>query len=92
VVERDGLQPGEPLAAVGAAKADRQLVADQLAATLGEDGRQADQARAVLLVDAGRELSDQATVRNHRTADRCADGGDGVDGGKWDSEISLTRT
>jgi hypothetical protein len=42
------------LAAAGAAEADRRLVADQLAATAGEDRRQAGQARAVLLADAGR--------------------------------------
>ena len=38
MAERDGLQPGEPMAAVGAAQPDRQLVVDEPAAALGEDG------------------------------------------------------
>ena len=57
MAELDRLQPGKPVAAVGAAEKDRELVADQLAAALGEDGREADQARSVLLADAGREPS-----------------------------------
>jgi hypothetical protein len=39
VAERDRLQPGKSLAAAGAAQENRQLVADQLAAAAGEDGR-----------------------------------------------------
>jgi len=35
------LQLGKSVAAVGVAEEDRELVADQLAATAGEDGRQA---------------------------------------------------
>ena len=53
VAERDRLQPGEPVAAVGAATEDWQLVAHQLAATAGEDRRPIDQARPVLLAAAG---------------------------------------
>jgi hypothetical protein len=41
VAEPDCLQPGEPVAAAGLADEDRQLVADKLAATAGEDGRKA---------------------------------------------------
>ena len=41
-----------------------QLVADELAAAAGEDGRPADQARAVLLAAAGGEPSDAAAVRS----------------------------
>jgi hypothetical protein len=44
VAERDGLQPGESLAAAGVAKEDRQLVVDEPAAAIGQD-RGADQAR-----------------------------------------------
>ena len=56
------------MAEVGVAEEDRELVADQFAATTGEDGRETDQACAVLLVDAGREPSDAAVVREHGPA------------------------
>ena len=81
MVKRDGLQPGKPVAAVGAAAEDRQLVAGEFAATVGEDRRQASQARLVLLAAAGREPSDQAVVWKHGTADRWAGAGDRVAGG-----------
>src|ERR1039458_3446070 len=38
LAERNRLQPGEPVAAAGAAKQDRQLVADELAARLVKTG------------------------------------------------------
>jgi hypothetical protein len=47
---RAGVQPGQPVAATGAAEENRRLVADQLAAAVGEDGRATDQARQVLLL------------------------------------------
>ena len=52
-----------PGGAAGAAEEDRELVADEFAAAAGEDKRQAGQARAVLLADAGREPSDAADLR-----------------------------
>ena len=79
--ERDCLQSGEPGATAGTAEENRQVVADQLAAATGEDGRQAGQARPVLLADAGREPPDAAVVREHGPADRSAGGGDRVAGG-----------
>ena len=82
MVERDGLQPGEPVAAVGAAEKDREVVADQLAVALGEDRRSSDQARAVLLADAGREPSHAAAVQEHGKADRSAGGSDWVASGR----------
>ena len=69
MAEGDRLQPGEPVAAVGAAAKDGQLVADQLAATAGENGRPIGQARSLLLAAVGRESSDQTTLRGHGTAD-----------------------
>jgi hypothetical protein len=66
----------------GVAEEDRELAADQLAAKAGENRRSFDQARAVLLAAAGREPTDQATVWEHGTADRCADGGYRVAGGR----------
>ena len=69
VAESDRLQPGEPLAAAGTTEASRQLVAHQLAAAAGEDGRPADQARAVLLAAAGGEPSDAAPVWSHAGQD-----------------------
>src|ERR1019366_8565270 len=63
VAERARVQPGESVAEAGAAEADRELVVDELAATVGEDRRQADQACAVLLAAAGGEPSEAAPVR-----------------------------
>ncbi|MGB7723564.1 MAG: IS1380 family transposase, partial [Bryobacteraceae bacterium] len=74
VVERDGLQPGEPVAEAGATEEDRELVADELAATVGEDRRQAGQTCPLLLADAGREPSDAAVVREHGAPNRIAAG------------------
>jgi hypothetical protein len=44
------------MAAAGAAEEDRELVADQLAAAVGEDWWATDQARQVLLAVAGRGM------------------------------------
>src|SRR5712691_11159875 len=63
MVECDGLQPGEPVAAAGATEEDRSLVFDQLAATAREDRRQAGQARAVPLAAVSGRASDAAGVR-----------------------------
>ena len=61
--ERDSLQPGESLAAAGVAEPDRQLVVDEPAAAIGEDGWPIGQARPVLLAAVDREPSDQAALR-----------------------------
>jgi len=45
VAERDRLQLGQPVAAAGVAKADWQLVVDEFAAAVGEDGRAVGKAR-----------------------------------------------
>jgi hypothetical protein len=45
VAESDRLQPRQPLAATGAAGADRQLVADQLATAVKTGGRLTQHAR-----------------------------------------------
>jgi hypothetical protein len=66
----------------GAGHEDRELAADQLAAKAGENRRSFDQAREVLLAAAGREPSGQATVWEHGTADRCAEGGYRIAGGR----------
>ena len=68
MAEPDRLQP----LAAGAAEEDRELVADQLAAAAGEDGRQAGQARPLLLAARNREPPDGATVWKHGAADRLA--------------------
>src|ERR1019366_9711641 len=62
-VEPVGLQPGKPVAAAGAAEEDRELVADQLAAAAGEDGRAVGETCAVLLAAVGRRGSEAAGVR-----------------------------
>ncbi len=53
MAEPNRLQPGESVAAAGAATENRQLVVDELAAAVGENGRTAGQARPVLLVAPG---------------------------------------
>src|ERR1019366_8594833 len=63
MVECDRLQPGEPVAAAGAAQKDRSLVADQLATEVGEDGRALSEACALLLAAVGGRSSDAAGVR-----------------------------
>ena len=71
-VERDRPQPGQLVAAAGAAEKDRRLVLDQLTAAIGEDGWPIDQARPVSLAAVGRESSDAAIVWEHGAADRRA--------------------
>src|SRR6516164_205813 len=78
VAERDRLQSGEPVAAAGTAEENRQMVADQLAAAAGEDGRAAGEARPLLLASLGREPSDPAALRRHALADGVAARPDGV--------------
>ena len=68
MAEPDRLQLGKPVAAVGVAEEDRELVADQFAAAAGEDRGQAGPARAVL-ADVGREPSHAAVVREHSPPD-----------------------
>src|SRR5574340_836197 len=59
-------------------KEHRQLAADQLAATVGEDRWQAGEARPVILAAAGGESSDAAVVWEHGAAHRGAAGAHGV--------------
>ncbi len=72
LAERDCLKPREPVAAAGAAEAEQQLVADELAAAAGEDRRAADQTRSQLLAALGGESSDTAAVWSHGGPDHCA--------------------
>ena len=90
MVERDSLQPGEPLAAADVAEPDRQLVVDEPAAAIGEDGWPIGQARPALLAAVGREPSDQAAFRGDGRKDRRLAGADGVDAGDGRSEIRRT--
>ena len=50
LAERVGLQPGEPVAAAGAAEGNRPLVAHEFAAAAGEN-RRTPQARPILAID-----------------------------------------
>jgi len=63
---------GKLVGAAGAGDADREVVADQLAAAVGEDRRTAHQTRALLLVGAGGEPSGAAVVCRHAAEDRGA--------------------
>ncbi len=62
LAERDGLQPGQRVAAPGAAQQDRAVVADELAATVGEDGRVPNQTCPLLLAAPGGGPSDAAAA------------------------------
>src|ERR1035438_10291173 len=73
-----GLLPGSRYSEFGVTR---------LAAAADEDRRPADQARPVLLADAGREPSHTAAVRGDGRKDRRLAGGDGVEGGGGHSEI-----
>ena len=66
---RHSPQPRQPVAAAGAADADRHVVADQSPAAPRQDGWAAGQARAVLLAVAGGESSDPTPVRGNPSAD-----------------------
>ena len=57
MAERDGLQPGESLAAAGAAEKDRELVAVQFAALVKTGGRLVKHARHYWLMLAERHLT-----------------------------------
>ena len=63
-----------------AAEENRQLVADQFAATVGEDRRPVGEARALLLTAAGGKPFNAAAVRGDGATDCRLTGGDGVDG------------
>src|SRR6516162_6518192 len=65
MVESDRLQPGQPVAAAGAAGKGRELVADQLAAAVGEDRWPVDKARPLLLLTAGGEPPHTTAVHRH---------------------------
>ena len=68
--EPAGLQLGEFVAAAGVAPTNRELVADESAATVGENGRTARKTRTLLLAPVGREPSDSAAVCQNVGADR----------------------
>jgi hypothetical protein len=76
-----GLQPGESVAATGAAPTNRALVVDESAATAGEDRRTAGETCALLLATAGGRASEPATVRDDAGSDRSAPGTNGIDNG-----------
>src|SRR5713226_3778849 len=72
LAERDRPQSGQPVATASVAEEDWELVADELAAAAGENGRSAAETRPVLLAAAGPEPPDAATLRGHGRADRVA--------------------
>ena len=68
VAERYRLQRGKLMAPARVAEADRHVVADELAATVDEDGWPSREVRAVLLADAGGRTRHAVAVRGDRTA------------------------
>ncbi len=66
------------MAATGAAPTHREVLADEFAATAGEDRRAAGETCALLLATASGRTSDAAAVRSDARPDRSASGTDGV--------------
>lgn len=62
----------------GAAERNRNVVSNQFAAAVGEDGRTADKACLLLLAIVGGEPSHAALVRKHAAADGGSAGASGV--------------
>ena len=62
----------------GVAQADRELVADEFAATAGEDGRTACETCPLLLAAVGREPPDEAVVWQYAQANRGAVASGGI--------------
>jgi len=77
--EPAGLQSGEFVAAAGVASTNRELVADQSAATAGEDWRTAGEACALLLATAGGRTSDASAVRGDAGSDLAVADTDGIE-------------
>ena len=67
------------MAAAGSAQTDRELVADESAATAGEDRRAAGKTCTLLLGTLGGRTSEQAAVRGDVGSDRATAGTDGID-------------
>jgi Transposase DDE domain group 1 len=80
---------GKPLAAADVAKANRELVADELAATAGEDRRSSGETCPLLLAAFGREPSNAPFVREHGAADCGSAGGKRVGDGP---EVRIMET
>ena len=91
MAECDRLQPRDPVAALGAAQRSRQLVADQLAAAIGENRRSIGQARMIRLVAPGGKSSDAAALWRDAPADRSAAGSSGVAETTWLAEKSINK-
>jgi hypothetical protein len=73
------------VAAAGVAEANRELVADESAATAGKDWRTAGEACALLLASPGGRTSESAEVQSDVGPDRAAAGTDGVEK-RWSSQ------
>ncbi len=77
--EPAGLQPGEFVASASAAPRNRELAADESAATAGEDRRTAGEACAVLLASPGGRASEPAAIRGDAGPDRTTTGAGGIE-------------
>jgi hypothetical protein len=84
VAERHRLQPRQSVAAAGAAQGDQDLLADQFAATAGQDRWPAAQARPLLLIAASGEPPYAPILRHHVKEDRNA----AVAGGIAESSVT----
>jgi Transposase DDE domain group 1 len=87
-----GLQPGQFVAATGAAPTNREVLADQFAATAGEDRRAAGETCALLLASPSGRTSEPAAVRSDAGPNRAAAGTGGIaDAGPVRIGIGLER-
>jgi hypothetical protein len=75
-----GLQPGQSVAASGAAPTNQEVLADEFVATAGENRRTPGEACALLLA-ATRGTSVPAAVRSDAGSDCDVAGADGIDAG-----------
>ncbi len=69
MVDCDCIQSGESLETACSATEDRELVADELAAAAGENGRTAGETCAILLAFAGRRVLEPEVVQQHAAND-----------------------
>jgi hypothetical protein len=90
--EPAGLQPGESVAAAGSAPTDRELVADESAATSGENQRATGET-CTFTTGYWRKASEPAAVRGDAGPDRTVTGADGIERvcGRVYIRVGLTR-
>ena len=88
-IEPAGVQPGQPVASARAAKKNRRVVADELAAEAGENRRTPNHARPLLLAAAGGKPPNAVVVWEHAGKDRGIS--NRIDGASTERDFSAER-